>query len=112
MTLRPALIATGALSSVSLFRRKASPEIPDLSTWHMTLAQRVAGRGGCLTMAKWRETPMIERDEYKRLLEENQRLRASICLHGEEIHRLAENAGWRDGVDLSAQLLKELEPRK
>ena len=55
---------------------------------------------------------MIERDEYAKLLEENQRLRASIIMHGEEIHRLAENAGWRDGVDLSAQLLKTLEQRK
>ena len=55
---------------------------------------------------------MIERDEYKRLLEENQRLRASIIMHGEEIHRLAENAGWRDGVELAGQLLKTLEPRK
>ena len=55
---------------------------------------------------------MIERDEYKRLLEENQRLRASIIMHGEMMHRLAENAGWRDGVELAGQLLKTLEPRK
>ena len=55
---------------------------------------------------------MIERDEYKRLLEENQRLRASIMLHGEMMHRKAENAGLTVLVDLSAQLLKTLEPRK
>lgn len=55
---------------------------------------------------------MIERDEYKRLLEENQRLRASIIMHGEMMHRKAENAGLAVLVDLSAQLLKTLEPRK
>ena len=63
-------------------------------------------------MAKWRETPMIDRKEYKRVLEENQRLRVSICLHGEEIHRLAENAGLTCVVELAEELLEELEPRK
>ena len=63
-------------------------------------------------MAKWMETQMIERDEYKSLLEENQRLRASIIMHGEMMHRKAENAGLAVLVDLSAQLLKTLEPRK
>jgi hypothetical protein len=63
-------------------------------------------------MAKWREAQMIERDEYKSLLEENQRLRASIITHGEMMHRKAENAGLTVLVDLSAQLLKTLEPRK
>ena len=55
---------------------------------------------------------MIERYEYKSLLEENQRLRASIIMHGEMMHRKAENAGLTVLVDLSAQLLKTLEPRK
>lgn len=63
-------------------------------------------------MAKWREIPMIDREEYKRVLEENQRLRVSICLHGEEIHRQAENAGLTCVVELAGQLLKTLEPRK
>lgn len=55
---------------------------------------------------------MIDREEYKRLLEENQKLRASIIMHGETMHRLAENVGWLDGVELAGQLLKTLEPRK
>lgn len=63
-------------------------------------------------MAKWRETPMIDREEYNRVLEENQKLRASIIMHGEMMHRQAENAGLTCVVELAGQLLKTLEPRK
>jgi len=63
-------------------------------------------------MAEWRETPMIDREEYKRVLEENQKLRASIIMHGEAMYRLAENAGLTCVVELAGQLLKTLEPRK
>jgi len=55
---------------------------------------------------------MIDREEYKRLLEENQKLRASIIMHGEAMYRLAENAGLACVVELAGQLLKTLEPRK
>ena len=55
---------------------------------------------------------MIDREEYKRLLEENQKLRASIIMHGETMYRQAENAGLACVVELAGQLLKTLEPRK
>ena len=55
---------------------------------------------------------MIDREEYKRLLEENQKLRASIIMHGEMMHRQAENAGLTCVVELAGQLLETLEPRK
>lgn len=55
---------------------------------------------------------MIDREEYKRVLEENQKLRASIIMHGEMMHRQAENAGLACVVELAGQLLKTLEPRK
>ena len=55
---------------------------------------------------------MIDREEYKRVLEENQKLRASIIMHGEAMHRQAENAGLTCVVELAGQLLKTLELRK
>jgi hypothetical protein len=57
---------------------------------------------------------MIDREEYKRVLEENQKLRASIIMHGEAMHRQAENAGLAcvKTLELAGQLLKTLELRK
>tara|TARA_Y100000385_G_C12799819_1_gene511330 strand:+ start:192 stop:359 length:168 start_codon:yes stop_codon:yes gene_type:complete len=55
---------------------------------------------------------MSDREEYKRVLEENKLLRINIILHGQEMHRQAENAGLTCVVELAGQLLKTLEPRK